>query len=148
MRGTLLVGQTAPLDNPPNSAPASGLYPTGTYSLSNIESINSVNGNVDLVVPLAHLPPGPGGFSAALNLVYNSAIYDTAITPIDNAGDLNVSFLASTHGGGWSYGYTYTLWTQPRISPWFEGCNNLTSSDKTNWFKTFIRTPDGSNHVL
>ena len=54
-----------------------GLQVTGSYRLSDIETINTKNGNVMLSVPLASLPPGRGGdpgFQLTLN--YNSKLWD------------------------------------------------------------------------
>jgi RHS repeat-associated protein len=145
---TLPLAAQQVLTNPPDLAPAGGLYSTGAYALTNIESVNSINGNVNLRFPLAHLPPGPGGFSASVDLIYNSAIYDAPAVPYDSNFDLAMNYQPSTHGGGWSYGYKYTLWAQPRISPYYAGCGSLSGSLLTNWYKNFLRTPDGSNHAL
>src|SRR5215472_18464503 len=64
------------ITDPPDSVPARGQSPTGQYTLSQIESVNAATGGVGLSIPLAHLPPGPGGFTAGVNLVYNSTLYD------------------------------------------------------------------------
>src|SRR5579884_520793 len=60
----------------PPQEPDRGLLPMSTYSVSDIENISVMNGNLSLQIPLVKLPPGPAGSSAGLFLSYNSAIYD------------------------------------------------------------------------
>ena len=67
--------------DPPDAIPSRGFSTTGQYSLSQIESVNALTGNLGLSIPLAHLPAGPAGFSAGVNLMYNSAIYDVSASP-------------------------------------------------------------------
>src|SRR5262245_2668791 len=45
-----------------------GTYPQGSYALSNIESINPVNGNLMFNIPLGALPAGRKGMSAGVGL--------------------------------------------------------------------------------
>jgi len=136
--------------NPPNSFPATGLYSTGSYAPGNIESVNVTNGNVSLNFPLAKLPAGPGGFTAGVSLIYNSAIYDASAVPT-SASQAKMPYVPSGHGGGWGYGYKYTLWAQPRIpAAWMTQsiCNLLSTDEQTYWYKNYLQTPDGSNHAL
>lgn len=67
---------------PYSSVASAGFYPAGAYSVGQIESVNMVNGNVSLSIPLAKLPPGPGGFSTAVNLNYNSSIFKLFYTMV------------------------------------------------------------------
>jgi hypothetical protein len=53
-----------------------GLLPGVGYSISDIENVNLATGTLNLNIPLAKLPPGPGGFSWGLSLAYNSSIFD------------------------------------------------------------------------
>ena len=39
-------------------SPEHGFQPAGSFALSNIETINTANGNMILRVPIAALPPG------------------------------------------------------------------------------------------
>jgi hypothetical protein len=67
--------------------PGHGFQPGGSYALSQIETINTANGNMMLRIPLAALPSGRGnspGFQ--LGLVYNSKLYDTHIEEIPDEG--------------------------------------------------------------
>jgi RHS repeat-associated protein len=141
--------QTPPFTDPPDSGPTRGLSSTGQYALSQIESVNASTGNVSLSIPLAHLPPGPGGFSAGVNLIYNSTLYD--IRAAQPGTDEQYNYVSSTHGGGWNYGYRYTLWTQRRFPVDFglaSSCQAIGTTAQQTWFKNFLQTPDGGSHVL
>ena len=154
----LAQSQFDELSNPLNSVLSQGFFPAGVFSLSSIESVNPTNGVLSLNIPLAHLPPGPGGFSAGVNLVYNSSIFDLSYGPLVNPNGSVVSHAASAtlqvskHGGGWNYGYKFTLWTQPRFPSSTQGiplnCSPYTKAELTDWYKTYLRTPDGVNHLL
>ena len=134
--------------DPPNLAAGGGASSTGSFAADNIESVNVVNGNMSLTIPLAHLPPGPSGFAAGINLVYNSAINDLK-TKIDSPTVLAMPYSPSAHGGGWNYSYKYTIWTQTRIAV-FDGqtCSGVSATEAANWYKTVLTTPDGANHIL
>jgi hypothetical protein len=113
-------------------------------------SVNAINGNMSVRIPAAHLPPGPGGLSAGVDLVYNSTIFDLQTQiPADNTSVLQVAYIPSTHGGGWQYGYKYTLWSQTRISLFTQAtCGAVSQAEADNWYKTILATPDGANHAL
>lgn len=138
------------LTDPPNTSTGGGQSATGSYTLDNIESVNSVDGNVNLRIPVAHLPAGPGGFSAGVNLIYNSAIFDIqTVIPVSNPSVLQMSYVPSAHGGGWNYSYKYTLWSQTRVSVFSTvTCAAVSTAEAANWYKTILTTPDGANHVL
>jgi hypothetical protein len=68
--------QSGVLADPPNLSSGGGAAATSSYSPSNIEAVNAVNGNTILSIPLARLAPGPAGFSAGVGLVYNSTMFD------------------------------------------------------------------------
>ena len=56
-----------------NLEPKRGFTTNNPYMSSDIETINSANGNLLLNIPLASLPPGRGGNpGAGVNLIYNS----------------------------------------------------------------------------
>src|SRR5262249_54763489 len=70
----------------PASRPDRGALPVGSYSLSDIENINMTNGNLNLSIPLAALPPLPGGkLSWMVRAIYNSKKLD--ITSYENGPD-------------------------------------------------------------
>jgi hypothetical protein len=140
----------APITDPPDTIAQQGLSGNGQFSPSQIESVNALNGNVTLTIPLGHLPPGPAGFSGGVNLMYNSSIAD--MKPLYTTGPpynyYTYLYKPSAHGGGWNYGYKYTLWAQPRY-PWDQlSCSAFSTAARQAWFKNFLRTPDGASHVL
>src|SRR5215472_7939655 len=55
-----------------------GFVPGATFDISKLDSVNPVNGNVMLNIPLASLPAGHAGSGLSLDLTYNSAIFDTS----------------------------------------------------------------------
>src|ERR1041384_3627867 len=66
---SLAVGQ--------GSTPTRGFQPGGSYALSDIETINTHNGNLILNLALGKLAPGRGGLSGQLMLRYDSKLYDS-----------------------------------------------------------------------
>jgi hypothetical protein len=54
-----------------------GFAPGNSFSVGDIETINTTNGNLMLRFPLTTLPAGRNGLSAGLTLYYNSKLYDT-----------------------------------------------------------------------
>jgi hypothetical protein len=57
------------------SRPDRGVMPNGSYAISDIENINVLNGNVNIRIPLASLPPIAGGkLSWTITAQYNSKI--------------------------------------------------------------------------
>src|SRR5262249_2485642 len=140
--------QTDMLTDPPDTRGS-----VGGLSGASAESIDPVSGALRLAIPLGHLAPMPGGFSGGVNLIYNSNIYDVELTPdLSPAGSM--LYVPSTHGGGWGYGYKFTLWSQQRTPKagynviGSFACSVFNQWEQTDWFKTFLQTPDGVNHVL
>src|SRR5689334_7342482 len=91
--------------------PQRGLIPTGSYSVSDLETVNVVNGNLFYRIPLTSLPPGRAGWTASVNLTYNSQIYD--IYPeagTTQTGDPTLfEHLGLSQWGGWQYGFAYSM---------------------------------------
>ena len=68
---TSLVAQTTA------ARPDRGIMPGAAYSVSDIENVSLTNGNVQLTIPLASLPPIAGGkLKFTVNAVYNSKIWN------------------------------------------------------------------------
>lgn len=88
-----------------------GFTPGGSFALSDIETINTVNGNMILNFPLGRLPAGRGGASASITAFYNSKLYDTfAATLNDDSGQLTAqNLLEASESGGWRYGFDYQV---------------------------------------
>ena len=80
MVGMAALGLAGSLWAQNTEVPERGFQPTGSYRLSDIETVNTKNGNVMLRVPLAALPPARGGnpgFQLTLN--YNSKLWDVFV---------------------------------------------------------------------
>src|SRR5688572_24249539 len=103
-----------------------GFSPGNSFSIGDIETINTTNGNLMLSFPMASLPAGRNGLSGGLNLYYNSKLYDTETQWFvdDNesceiVGDppegilvcpyYQKSVLKESPQGGWQFGSMYTL---------------------------------------
>src|SRR5438445_110664 len=89
-----------------DTAAQRGVPPGSIYSISNLDSVNLQSGNVALQIPLASLPPGPGGNAMQLGLAYNSQIYDFV-------GDIP-RLVTSKTGGGWRYNIEYAVIEEQR----------------------------------
>ena len=61
------------------STPSRGFQPGGSYALSDIETVNTSNGNLMLNLALGKLAPGRGGISGQLILHYDSKLYDSRL---------------------------------------------------------------------
>src|SRR5262245_57100463 len=89
--------------------PKRGFHPTGSYALTDLEKINTVNGNMMFHVPMASLPNGRGNSPGAkVGLFYNSKLYDsqTIFKPFPIIGGLYpTSELKKSEEGGWRYGF-------------------------------------------
>ena len=148
-----------------------GFVPTGSYQLSEIETVNTKNGNVMLQVPLASLPPGRGGnpgFELTLN--YNSNLRDFLVQHEWNSertlpGDpyyREVQMVGEAFGSpGWRYNYDYRVDVQDRNQlrrgnyPNYCDGQPLTPGGGDDfigkhWYRYQVRMvfPDGSVHVF
>ncbi|MGE5647064.1 MAG: hypothetical protein ACM336_14880, partial [Acidobacteriota bacterium] len=137
--GSVALGQSYYVA--PSPAPADlGYYPTG---VGQMESINPIAGNLALSFPLAQLPPGPGGFSTGVRLLYNSAYYTSGTTFNGSTVTIHyenyppdVDFGGPQFDGGWRYGFRYAVWSASEPAG--------VSPGKT----TYLTTADGAHHVL
>jgi RHS repeat-associated protein len=135
------------------TSPQRGFLPSASYAISDLETINTVNGNLIYNVPLVALPPGRAGLSADIKLVYNSQIYDirqdySTYSQSEGHPALLTSNLQNSQAGGWRYGFGYGLELEERPNPtstWDCGSN-----DPTNWrvYRLSVTLADGSRHVL
>ena len=93
--------------------PDRGTSHISSYALSDIESINLNNGNVNLSIPLASLPPIVGGkLGWTVRAVYNSKLWDVVkqegADPL--AGTHWVQDVVQMHNdGGWTIGANYQI---------------------------------------
>jgi hypothetical protein len=138
-----------------------GVSPTGSYAISNLETIDNVYGGVSYNIPLASLPPGRAGFSMGLPLVYNSNIWNvvqvglpggTCAIPSETGGGIYCNYLTPSGNGGWQYGNEYGLslavnmayengLTQPN-------CQGAGVPDTYKYYQLSAVLPDGSHHLL
>lgn len=137
--------------------PDRGMMPAGSYAVSDIENVNLTNGNVNLSIPLAALPPMAGGkLSMALRAVYNSKLWDAFST--ERAANPPLSgYTESTaqlsNSGGWQVGGIYFLSLHSvnedyaGIIPSDPGDPDSTLLRQYVW-KMVLTTPDGANHEL
>ena len=138
--------------------PNRGLVATNSYAISDIERVNLTNGNLNLSIPLASLPPVAGGkLGLTLSANYNSKMWDTARSEVQpDPLDINSRYAISQlqlSGGGWSIGARYFItfedasfdyaWLPPApTDPEYE----LLTLNR--WSKVVLYTPDGATHEL
>ena len=159
---------TAPLRAEGPDPSERGFQPTGSYQLSDIETVNSKNGNVMLRVPLTALPPGRGGnpgFQLTLN--YNSKLWDiythadwkTDFTPGEDPRFQRKVIGGAFGTAGWRYNFDYLIDVEDRTSYldssrriWCPGSGDDPNTQYSNmeWhrFKVRMVFPDGSVHVF
>ncbi|MEK6289568.1 MAG: hypothetical protein AABO57_27960, partial [Acidobacteriota bacterium] len=71
----IVVAQAQQLD--PAAKPDRGMGGNGSFAVSDIETVNLTNGNVNISIPLASLPPIAGGkLSWSIRANYNSKLWD------------------------------------------------------------------------
>ena len=159
---------TAPLRAEGPDPSERGFQPTGSYQLSDIETVNSKNGNVMLRVPLTALPEGRGGnpgFQLTLN--YNSKLWDiythadwkTYFTPGEDPRFQRKVIGGAFGTAGWRYNFDYLIDVEDRTSYldssrriWCPGSGDDPNTQYSNmeWhrFKVRMVFPDGSVHVF
>ncbi|HKG46248.1 MAG TPA: hypothetical protein VKB02_05950, partial [Pyrinomonadaceae bacterium] len=139
--------------------PERGTMPNRTYSASDIENISVANGNVNLSIPLASLPPIAGGkLSWTISANYNSKLWNTLREQADYPNDLQwnpyVISLPSLEGG-WSIGGQYVMEFRSSNNDFsrlvYPGNSGLPQSELTllnnfSYWKVVLHTPDGAEH--
>ena len=126
-----------------------GFYPGASYAVSNIETINTKNGNLMLSIPLASLPPSRGGLTAGIGLFYDSKIFDT-FTYFDGRypeGPYTTELKAS-EDGGWRYGFKYEFELVNRFDNYHPQYCIVGDPAETYVWKLRMKFPDGSVHVF
>jgi hypothetical protein len=137
------------------STPQRGFQPGGSYALSDIETINTINGNLSLHLPLGRLPAGRGGLSGQLSLHYDSKLYDSKTQWYQDWDHLIMNqphvairnMLVPGDQGGWHYGTGYTLQLidrmyqyPPELAPQYPALETIYH------YKVKVAFPDGSLH--
>jgi len=134
--------------------PQRGIATTGTFSLSEIETINRSNGNVMFSIPITSLPVNQGGSPGlGLSLLYNSKVLDPTAILVPNGSSFTTrTFLTTSPDGNWRYVLGYSLEVIDRRSdysypyggsPQQECQTRLSAADV---IKVRMRFPDGSAH--
>jgi hypothetical protein len=145
----------------PAARPDRGVRPNGTYSVSDVENISLQNGNVNLNIPLASLPPIAGGkLSFGFSAFYNSKVWDVVRTEqIGTAFDLSqeyyvVDSVQQGDRGGWRVTGQYGIEIRDahqdfnyQIPPVGDEPDR-TLLNNYNWYKVLLVMPDGSEHEL
>src|SRR5262245_3246352 len=110
----VLVGLTVSSQAQVAGRPDRGVTPNDSYSVSNIENISLTSGNVNLSIPLASLPPLPGGkLSWTISAIYNSKLWN--VTRVEETMSGNpppvwvVDSLQVSDKGGWRVGEMYQI---------------------------------------
>jgi hypothetical protein len=137
------------------STPQRGFQPGASYALSDIETINTTNGNLMLNLPLGKLPAGRGGLSGQLSLHYDSKLYDSKTQWYQDWDHLIMNqphvairnMLVPSDQGGWHYGTGYTLQYidrmyqyPPELAPQYPALETIYH------YKVKVAFPDGSLH--
>jgi RHS repeat-associated protein len=137
------------------STPQRGFQPGGSYALSDIETINTTNGNLMLNLALGKLAPGRGGLSGQLNLHYDSKLYDSHTEYYEDWDNLVFgqpqvvirNMLRTSDQGGWHYGTGYELQLIDRLSQYpLEIMPQYPDPATLYHYKVKVAFPDGSLH--
>jgi RHS repeat-associated protein len=172
--GILAVALVILLAGPVNSQttaarPDRGFMPGASYSVSDVENISLTNGNVNLTIPLASLPPIAGGkLSLTLSAIYNSKLWN--ITRHENQGgtfngcpNWVVDTPQVSDVGGWVIGAGYRItfrdvrddfdYAIPETAPGgpYGSCENDYQEYLrlfNNWRRAVLVGPDGAEHEL
>lgn len=162
---SIMLGGTA-LGQATAARPDRGAMIGATYSVSDVENVSLTNGNLNLTIPLASLPPIAGGkLKLTVNAVYNSKLWNMTRAE----GQLGTfvgcpSWIVSTPQlsdlGGWtiSGGYRIVIrdahedfdYAVPDPPP-TETCEGDTSEQarlQNRWYRTILISPDGAEHEL
>jgi RHS repeat-associated protein len=141
--------------------PDRGTIPNGSYSVSDIENINLQNGNVNLSIPLASLPPIAGGkLSWTISAIYNSKLWNITRTEADADDTQYRPYVIDTPQlselGGWRISGQYQItirYAQEDFDYLIPPPDAIPYSDyqlllNYNWYKVVLSMPDGSEHEL
>ena len=95
--------------------PDRGVTNGASYSVSDIENISLTNGNLNLNIPLASLPPVAGGkLKLTLSAIYNSKLWDVTrsenqLPPIGNCASWVTDTPQVSEHGGWTISGRYRI---------------------------------------
>ncbi|HKU75415.1 MAG TPA: hypothetical protein VJR02_16000, partial [Pyrinomonadaceae bacterium] len=124
--------------------PKRGFYPGGSYAISDIETVNTTNGNLILNIPIVSLPAGRGAAGASVSLTYNSKVWD--VEQIHDPGEpgtgegITFNDLVRSPEGGWRFTLPVYSLNLEEFVPNGTNCNGGYVHRLT------ITFPDGSRH--
>jgi hypothetical protein len=140
--------------------PERGANLNRNYLTSDIESVNLQNGNVNLSIPLAALPPIAGGkLSWTVSAHYNSKIWDVSRVQDEPLGSVFLPYVIDVPAasGGWTIGGQFSIVFRNARDD-FDRIQYDTSSglsqgeidlmNNHQWWKVLLVMPDGSEHEL
>lgn len=141
--------------------PDRGTGPVGSFAVSDIDTVNLMNGDLNVTIPLASLPPIAGGkLGFGFTAVYNSKLWNvvrrqvlTREAPIYNYVE---DVVQMADNGGWRIPTGFGLFHRDSHDDfdWVTPGPNDGDADYDifrlypNWHKTFFTTPDGAEHEL
>lgn len=140
------------------SRPDRGIKPNGSHSVSEIENINLLNGNLNLRIPLASLPPIAGGkLSWTFTAQYNSKLWDITRSQGNDDPLTWAPYTVNSPGagGGWTIGNAYSIHFRNANDDFqrlfYPGNSGVPAWDldlinNNQWWKVLLRMPDGSEH--
>lgn len=158
--GTVLGQATA-------ARPDRGMTSGASYSVSDVESISLTNGNLNLSIPLASLPPIAGGkLKLTLNAIYNSKLWNVTRTeqqqpPLAGCPSWVVNTPQLSPLGGWRIGGGYSIVVRNAhedfdyVVPDPPGPGTQCETNiqeqvllQNAWYRTILISPDGAEHEL
>jgi RHS repeat-associated protein len=131
-------------------SPDRGFTPAASYNISDIETINTTNGNLMLRVPVGALPAGRAGMSGVVSLVYNSKLWDSSCDGTAVASNQQIVVLNGvkpSQRGGWRYAIGYSLELHNIAESACPG-GDCTSATQAQQWKLLLVFPDGSHHIM
>lgn len=166
----LVILLAGPINSQTTAArPDRGFMPGASYSVSDVENISLTNGNVNLNIPLASLPPIAGGkLKLTLSAIYNSKLWN--ITRHENQGgtfsgcpNWVVDTPQVSDVAGWTIGGGYRItfrevrddfdYAIPDSAPWdpYGSCEPDYQEYQrlfNTWRRAVLIGPDGAEHEL
>jgi RHS repeat-associated protein len=147
--------------------PDRGFLPGASYSISDFENISLTNGNLNMSIPLASLPPIAGGkLKLTLSAVYNSKLWNITRTenqlePFYNCATWVVDTPQLSERGGWQISGGYGIQFREGVEDFNyvvpQPLNGATCESNSyennalrnyNWYRVVLITPDGAEHDL
>jgi RHS repeat-associated protein len=153
--GIILVLLVGVIGGQAQGKPNRGFQPAGSYAITDLETINTTNGNLMYNIPLGSLPGGRGGNPGfKLGLLYNSKLWDsqqhihTALAGNPPA-DYTLNLLSASADGGWRYGVGFSYEVLNRLDEYDVASTPqcFQDSNLVNYqWKLRVKFPDGSSH--